>query len=89
MELDVHSPQLLNHRCCRYFAKLYGLAGGGGGGKLSSYALTLLGITFLQVLILTIFNVGCPNIVVGGVCSSSKLKAMSAGDKATFAPQCG
>ena len=68
MELDVHSPQLLNHRCCRYFAKLYGLAGGGGGGKLSSYALTLLGITFLQVLILTIFNVGCPNIVVGGVC---------------------
>ena len=32
----------------RYFAKLYGLAGGGGGGKLSSYALTLLGITFLQ-----------------------------------------
>ena len=65
MELDVHSPQLLNHRCCRYFAKLYGLAGGGGGGKLSSYALTLLGITFLQVLILTIFNI---NIVVGGVC---------------------
>ena len=33
----------------RYFAKLYGLAGGGGGGKLSSYALTLLGITFLQL----------------------------------------
>ena len=34
----------------RYFAKLYGLAGGGGGGKLSSYALTLLGITFLQTI---------------------------------------
>ena len=33
----------------RYFAKLYDLAGGGGGGKLSSYALTLLGITFLQL----------------------------------------
>merc|ERR1719209_2027074 len=34
----------------RYFAKVYGLAGGGGGGKLSSYALTLLGIVFLQVI---------------------------------------
>ena len=34
----------------RFWAKYYGLAGGGGGLKMSSYALTILVITFLQQL---------------------------------------
>ena len=34
----------------RFWAKYYGLAGGGGGMKMSSYALTVLVITFLQQL---------------------------------------
>ena len=34
----------------RYFAKHHGLAGGGGGLKMSSYALTMLVIVFLQML---------------------------------------
>ena len=34
----------------RFWAKHYGLAGGGGGMKMSSYALTILVITFLQQL---------------------------------------
>ena len=32
----------------RYFAKVQGLAGGGGGSRISNYALTLLALTFLQ-----------------------------------------
>lgn len=34
----------------RYFAKHHGLAGGGGGMKMSSYALTMITITYLQQL---------------------------------------
>ena len=34
----------------RYFAKYHGLAGGGGGMKMSSYALTMITITYLQQL---------------------------------------
>ena len=34
----------------RYFAKYHGLAGGGGGLKMSSYALTMITITYLQQL---------------------------------------
>ena len=34
----------------RYFAKHHGLAGGGGGMKMSSYALTMIIITYLQQL---------------------------------------
>ena len=32
----------------RYLAKHHGLAGGGGGMRMSSYALTMIAITFLQ-----------------------------------------
>ena len=34
----------------RYFCKLHGLAGGGGGLRMSNYALTLLAILFLQLV---------------------------------------
>ena len=34
----------------RYLAKHHGLAGGGGGMRMSSYALTMIAITFLQQL---------------------------------------